>query len=429
MTTDAIVSIDRLQRELVALRPLPPDVVARVAQKLRIESNYHSNAIEGNTLTLSETRGLILHGLTARGKPMRDHLDIQGHDDAVKAIQEAVTSEHGLNEVFIRNLHRVLLKEPYEAEATNPNGRPTRRRITIGEYKAVPNNVRTLTGEVYYFTPPEQVKSAMTDLIDWYREREAEKEHPVIVAATLHYRFVRIHPFDDGNGRMARLLMNLALMKHGYTVAIIERRKRDQYIRELERVDHTEDLTQFIDFIAYACEDSLKLHLRAARGESIEDSDDIDREIGLFKRSLGEKAKPGEPIALRSYMEEVVCPLYGYCQSKMRLLSDAFTVTAAHLNVQCTDVNNDPFHWNFGLEVSVANLPEKVRLASFWILFALQREEEKQVFINVRNELSSESCVWTFGLGDGSGDRYAGRDLEFLKKNFNQLLRALMAQT
>ena len=93
MASNNLETIDRLKDELDALRPLPPDAVARVEQKLRIESNYHSNAVEGNSLTLGETRSLILHGLTARGKPMRDHLDIQGHDDAVKAIERAVQED------------------------------------------------------------------------------------------------------------------------------------------------------------------------------------------------------------------------------------------------------------------------------------------------------------------------------------------------
>ena len=87
------------------MRPLPPEVVAPVEQKLRIESNYHSNAVEGNSLTLGETRSLILYGLTARGKPMRDHLDIRGHDQAAKATEQAVRNNDQLTEVFIRNLH------------------------------------------------------------------------------------------------------------------------------------------------------------------------------------------------------------------------------------------------------------------------------------------------------------------------------------
>ncbi len=269
--SNVIEEIDRLKEELDAFRPLPSDVLARIEQKLRIESNYHSNAVEGNSLTLGETRSLILHGLTAHGKPMRDHLDIEGHNEAVKAMEDAVRRDEAFNEVFIRNLHEVLLKEPYENDAITPDGQRVKRRIAIGEYKTQPNNVRTSTGEIYYFTPPDQVKPAMGDLIDWYRKQEDEGEHPIVIAATFHYRFIRIHPFDDGNGRLARLLMNMILIKHGYTVAVVPIEERDQYIGMLEQADKTEDLTEFITYIAHCCEHTLNLHLKAARGEDIED--------------------------------------------------------------------------------------------------------------------------------------------------------------
>lgn len=278
--------IDRLKGELDALRPLPVGVVGRIEQRLRLESNYHSNAIEGNSLTLGETKSLILHGLTASGKPMRDHLDIKGHDEAVKAIEDAVKRNESLNEVFIRNLHQVLLKEPYEADAITPAGQPTKRLISIGEYKTRPNNVRTTTGEMYYFAPPEQVKPAMSDLINWYRTKENAGEHPIIIAAAFHYRFVRIHPFDDGNGRMARLLVNMILIKHGYTVAIIPIQERSQYINSLEQADQSEDLAEFIAYIAHCCEYALNLHLKAARGEGVEDAEDLERAIQRFKRAL-----------------------------------------------------------------------------------------------------------------------------------------------
>ena len=431
MTSHTLAAIDRLKDELNALRPLALDVIGRVAQKLRIETNYHSNAIEGNQLTLGETRSLILHGLTAHGKPIRDHLDIQGHDDAIKAIEEAIKEEHGLNEVFIRNLHRVLLKEPYETDAVTPDGKPTRRPITIGEYKTMPNNVRTSTGETYYFTPPEQVRPEMTDLIAWYRDQEAAGEHPIIIAATFHYRFVRIHPFDDGNGRMARLLMNMILMKHGYTVAIVTRDRRNQYIEELERLDRTEELAPFIDFIASCCHYALDLHLRAARGGSIEEADDIDREIELFKRSLDDEGEPQDPIPLRTYVEQVVSLLYAYCQSKIHMLSGVFALTSANLYVQGSDIDNKPFHVNFGTAVNVGVLPERAQLASLWIFFALQKAENDQIFVNVRNELRGQKSTWTFDLNSkqSSQNSYQGRDLEQLKLTFNQLLRALMTTT
>lgn len=296
MATNTIAEIDRLKVKLDDLRPLTPDAVGRLAQKLRIEWNYHSNAIEGNTLTLGETRTLILHGLTARGKPMRDHLDIVGHNDAVKAIEEAVEEDHALNQTFIRNLDRILLKEPYEMPADIPDGRQVMRSIAIGQYKDMPNNVRTRTGEMHYFAPPEQVQSMMSDLIDWSRAKEAEGEHPIVIAATFHYRFVQIHPFDDGNGRMARLLMNLILMRHGYTIAIVQRDGRDQYIAEIEQVQATGSVAGFIQYIAECCRYSLELHLRAARGESIEEPDDIDREIAVFKRSMVAASDEGIPV-------------------------------------------------------------------------------------------------------------------------------------
>ena len=181
----SLEAITRLREELDRLRPLPSTVLARVEQKLRLEANYNSNAIEGNSLTLGETRSLILHGLTAHGKPLRDHLDIEGHDSAVKAIEAAVKDSQELNAVFIRNLHRVLLKEAYKTKAETPDGRLIERMISLGEYKTVPNNVRTSTGETYFFTPPEQVKQAMSDLIDWYRNKERDGEHPIVIAAYL----------------------------------------------------------------------------------------------------------------------------------------------------------------------------------------------------------------------------------------------------
>ena len=225
-------------------------------------------------------------GLLHTGNRCATHLDIAGHDEAVKTMEDAVRRNESLNEVFIRNLHKVLLKEPYENDAITPDGRPVKRRIAIGEYKTQPNNVRTSTGEIYYFTPPDQVKPAMGDLIDWYRRQEDEVEHPIVIAAAFLYRFIRIHPFDDGNGRMARLLMNMILIKHGYTVAVVPVEERDQYIGMLEQADKTEDLVEFITYIAHCCKYAVNLHLKAARGEDIEDVEDIDKEITRFKRSL-----------------------------------------------------------------------------------------------------------------------------------------------
>ena len=435
--SNTIEEIDRMKKELDELRPLPADVVGQIGQKLRLESNYHSNAIEGNSLTLGETRNLILHGLTARGKPMRDHLDIKGHDEAVKAIEGAVKRNEKLNEVFIRNLHKVLLKEPYEIEAITPEGQPTKRLISIGDYKTQPNNVRTSTGEIYYFTPPDQVKPAMSDLIDWYRRNEKEGEHPIIIASALHYCFVRIHPFDDGNGRMARLLMNMILIKHGYTVSIIPIQERDQYINSLERADKNEDLIEFIAYVAHCCEYALNLHLKAARGEDIEDVEDIDKEIAIFlQKSIG------DTIEAQAYADKILYPFFLYCKEKVEQFSERFEEIDASGNssVIRTDSKNSTFY----LEKEKGTWPENAFSIFTNILCRLynfQGKQRKQIRLSIQNKVDSNGYIWNFsadrGTGSASGGsfsheynfykkKYTGRDLESLKKTFNEMIRRMM---
>ncbi|AMR26304.1 hypothetical protein A0257_03795 [Hymenobacter psoromatis] len=276
-------NLDRLRADLDALRPLAPEQEARVLQKFRLEWNYNSNAIEGNSLTLGETRSLLLHGLTAAGKPMRDHLDIKGHNEAVHALEDFVRAERPLTEHFIREMHQVLLGEAYEVPAQTPDGQPTRKLIQPGRYKSSPNNVLTTTGEMFYFASPEETPARMTDLVDWYRQQEPTPAlPPVALAAEFHYRFVRIHPFDDGNGRMARLLMNLILLRHGYPMTVIKAADRNRYLAALAAAD-ADEFEPFLSFIAENVEDSLRLMIRAARGESIEEPSDLDKKLALLK--------------------------------------------------------------------------------------------------------------------------------------------------
>ncbi len=425
--SNVIAKIDTLKAELDALRPLRADIVGRIEQKLRIESNYHSNAIEGNSLTLGETRSLILHGLTAHGKSMRDHLDIEGHDEAVKATADAVERDESLNEVFIRNLHGVLLKKPYEIDAITPDGQPTKRLISIGEYKTHPNNVRTSTGEIYYFTQPEQVKPAMSDLIDWYRKAEAEDEHPIVIAATFHYRFVRIHPFDDGNGRLARLLMNMILIKHGYAVAITPIQERNRYISTLEQADKSEDLAEFVAYVAGCCEYTLNLHLRAARGEDIHEVEDIDKEIALFKRSI--QSGTGDPIQAREYASNVLCPIFLYCKEKCEQFSGIFE----NIQVLSSDSSvrsQDNQVRRFRLDESVEAWPENALFVSTNLGFWLSQYQAKKGInfeIRIENEADSNRCVWKFRCGYLNFEQeFIGRDLEVLKKTFNEMLRRMM---
>ena len=443
MPPNPLDAVDRLKRELDALRPLPPDTVARVAQKLRIDANYHSNAIEGNSLTLGETRSLIFYDRTARGKPMRDHIDVRGHDDAVKAVEAATGEERPITQEFVRNLHRVLLREPYDVEALTPDGARTKRTIRVGAYKTVPNNVRTSTGETYFFTPPERVQMEMTDLLDWVRQQEKDREHPVILAATFHYRFVRIHPFDDGNGRMARLLMNMLLIRHGYAVAIVRQDDRERYIGELERIDCTEQLAGFIEFIASCCEYTLNLHLRAARGESIEDPGDIDREIALFKAGFQDVE-----VNPRTYVKETILPFFLYVDSKIKMISPMFVSTSApvfdiegrgsagkSVKFEADFHQGSDFSYVDYMESEIDKFPQtalRVRCRIIYRLFSFQ-ERGIDCDINIVGKYEPSECSWELilsvrGRGVIYEDSCDGQDLRRIEACFDDLLRATMRE-
>jgi hypothetical protein len=139
---------------------------------------------------------------------------------------------------------------------------------------------------MFYFASPEETPGRMTDLVDWYRAEEAAPTmHPVALAAEFHYRFVRIHPFDDGNGRMSRLLMNLILMRHGYPMTVIQAADRNGYLAALAEADSSEP-EPFLHFIIENVESSLRLMIRAARGESIDEPSDLDKKLALLKKQV-----------------------------------------------------------------------------------------------------------------------------------------------
>jgi len=283
---ELLARVDTLRDQVDALRPLDRDQEARLVQKLNLEWNYHSNAIEGNTLTLGETRAFLLYGITAQGKPFRDYLDIKGHNDAIRYLEDLVRGGEVLTEAVIRELHRILMVEAYDVDAITPDGRPTRRRIAVGQYKTAPNHVRTTTGETHFYATPQETPALMGELLAWYRrEAKVGELHPLVLAATFHYRFVAIHPFDDGNGRMARLLTNLILMQHGLVPVIIPLEARGDYLLALETAD-AGDLTDFILLVGQELIRSLELTLAAARGEPLEEPGGLDRRIQRLREQL-----------------------------------------------------------------------------------------------------------------------------------------------
>ncbi len=287
---EILKEVDTLKTQIDDMRPLPADVEGRVIQKLRLDWNYHSNAIEGNRLNYGETVAFLMEGITAKGKPLKDHLDIRGHNDAINFLLDIVRDTRPLSETDIRALHKMILVEPYTVSAQTPGGLPTTKRVALGEYKTQPNHVQTATGETHYYATPEDTPARIQELMEWYSAASADQTiHPIVIAALFHHRFVAIHPFDDGNGRLSRILMNLILMQNGYSPVIIKMQDRQNYYSLLSRADKG-DTWPFVDYIANLLKSSLQLYLNAATGGNIDEDEDIDKEIALLKLRMEAEA-------------------------------------------------------------------------------------------------------------------------------------------
>lgn len=303
-----------LKEELDALRPLSKELEDNLMQQFRFDWNYHSNSLEGNSLTYIETKALLLHGITAQGKPLKDHFEITGHDEAIKWIEDLVKGDYLLTENFIRELHTLLLKSPYEVKAITPDGQPTTRRIAVGQYKTTPNHVKTKTGEIFRFATPEETTPAkMYDLLTWYNAKSSDVEtNPILLASEFHYRFIRIHPFDDGNGRTARILMNFILMKYGYPPVIIRTEDKENYFFVLQQAD-AGIIEPFITYISQNAIRSLQIMISGAKGESISEPDDIDKEIALLEQRL----KSSDKVLKLSKNKEVLLDIYDNSVAKL----------------------------------------------------------------------------------------------------------------
>jgi Fic family protein len=317
--------INILKQKIDVFRPFPEEVWQRIFQKLRLEWNYHSNAIEGNSLTYGETIALLMHGVTAKGKPLKDHLDIKGHNEAIYFLAGLVKEERDLNEADIRALHELILKESYEVSAQTLDGKPTKKRISIGKYKTLPNHVITKTGETHYYANPEEVPMLMQDLLKWYQLARQSQIHPLVLASIFHHQFTAIHPFDDGNRRLARILMNFILMRHQYPPIVVKKELRDAYYGALSQAD-AGIFEPLIEYMSEPLLKSLDIQLRALNGEDISELADLDKEIALFKMEMGKDiiAKERNKDIIHSILKNSIISILKDLNKRLFELNDLF---------------------------------------------------------------------------------------------------------
>jgi Fic family protein len=230
--------------ELDGFRPIPPIAIKSIKEALTIEWTYNSNSIEGNTLTLQETKMVIEEGFTIKGKTLREHFEAVNHQEAIEYIESLVQPDYVLNEKDILNTHFLVLQKIEKEFA--------------GRYRT--GGVRISGAN---FIPPNALKvdELMTELLQWVN-KEAKSLHPIVAASVFHHRFVHIHPFFDGNGRTARLAFNLVLMKAGYPPAIILKNDRKKYYDALNKANEGE-YGRLILLVMQAVERSLNIYLNA----------------------------------------------------------------------------------------------------------------------------------------------------------------------
>lgn len=223
--------LDSLKKKLDALRPLPEAALRNLHEDLILRWTYNSNAIEGNTLTLMETK-VALEGITVGGKTLREHFEAINHREAILFVEEIVRRSEPFSLWQLRQIHGLILKNIDDANA----GAWRRINVTIAGAEHEPPD---------FLHVPEQ----MERLAEWRREHESLL-HPVELAARLHVDLVKIHPFVDGNGRTARLVMNLELMKAGFPAVVLPVSQRLAYYEALDAAHTRRDYGPFLEMIA-----------------------------------------------------------------------------------------------------------------------------------------------------------------------------------
>lgn len=231
--------IDDLKVKLDQHRPLSPAIVRNLHEDLILRWTYHSNAIEGNTLTLLETK-VVLEGITVGGKALREHFEAINHRDAILYVEDIIKKNEPFSEWQIRNIHQLILKNIDDENA----GRYRQQNVLISGATTNPPDYTLLNDK-------------MAQFIDWYNT-EAHKIHPLERAAKVHADFVGIHPFIDGNGRTSRLLMNLELLKAGYPPSVITVDNRLAYYESLDQWMAYGNTEPFINFVTAVVLDGFK---------------------------------------------------------------------------------------------------------------------------------------------------------------------------
>lgn len=298
VTDDLLKKLTEKKKKLDGFRPLSSALVNNLEEWFKVELTYTSNAIEGNTLTRKETALVVEEGITVRGKTLKEHLEAINHAEALDFIKELVGKRRkDLTKREVLDIHALILKKIYDGNA--------------GRFRNVAVRIR---GIDVILPNPLKVPELMDDFFKWLHSKN--NDHPAKIAADAHFKLVSIHPFADGNGRTARLLMNLFLMQKGYPPALVRKEDRDVYIDSIGKVQINQDFDDYYKVIYRAIDRSFNIYLDAVEGK-------IPKTTAVQKRLLqiGELAKEtGETLhAIRHWVEKGLLEVAEYTEASYQL--------------------------------------------------------------------------------------------------------------
>ncbi|MDB4900739.1 MAG: hypothetical protein JWQ63_20 [Mucilaginibacter sp.] len=321
---DKLQQIDNLQANILEQGPIPIELLNKINYKLRLEWNFTSNSMEGNTLTKRETRTVMVGVIDINDKPIKDVIEIRNHDKVISTIMKIGKGELNVSEARIKEIHKGIM---YEED-------PEKLKY-IGQWKNTDNYMINFQGERYDFVPHTEVKERMHELINWLNtekekinQKKKNAAHPVLLALKFHLDYLTIHPFYDGNGRTARILSNLILISYGFPPLYIkenEKEKYYQYLTDIQSYGGEPDL--FYNFMANLLLRSLSLISDTLAGNEIEEEEDVDKDIALFKLSLDKSLERKETrnwVNISKVIKDSGVPLFQKFINKLSQFDELF---------------------------------------------------------------------------------------------------------
>ena len=314
--------IDLIKNQIATHGKLDDSQLKKINYKFRLEWNYNSNSMEGNTLTVAETRSVMVGNLDVHQKPLRDVLEMKGHDEIVSEILKIGKGDLRLSESRIKKIHEAIIHESEEI-----------RKNQIGKWKQHPNEIINNRGEKYSFVGVDEVEDKIHDLLnrtnaslDSIYGKKKNAPHPLDVAFQFHLEFLNIHPFHDGNGRVSRILTNLILIASGYPPFWINKQERDVYYNYISDIQgYGGDKVLLDDFMAGLVLRSQQLVLDVIEGKDIEEEDDLNKEIEILKRQFNDEQIVKSPKAISNIFSFITSTVFHEFQQVLAQFDSFFS--------------------------------------------------------------------------------------------------------